>query len=151
MTIPFNAGAGQTIDLPQIDQATFYHTDTGAPTSAQFYINLPGVAVKDACTWGTSAKREGNWAPINIGGSDNHVNRNAFWSMFPNMPTQPNPTLPYNIRLTGSGISPSTGCVYDGPAGKFIFEGGERDAFSGTASGCTIAVEVGGSLLYELY
>ncbi|KAJ5161705.1 hypothetical protein N7492_007097 [Penicillium capsulatum] len=40
-------------------------------TSAQYYINTPGVSAEEGCVWGTSAKAVGNWSPYTAGANTN--------------------------------------------------------------------------------
>jgi SUN family beta-glucosidase len=152
MTIPYVVPAGGAVNLPVIPMDKYWHTRSGAPTSAQFYINNKGVPVEQACIWGNGDPRirAGNAAPMNLGGGA-EVN-DGYWSMFSNKPTQPNPLLDFKIKMSGSGITPSIGCEYDGPVGVVKFNGQDISTLNmGGASGCTIRAERGGELEYLLY
>jgi len=50
-----------------IPDAKNYFKHEGNPTSAQYYVNNPGVPVSSACTWNTDGSHAGNWAPTFCG------------------------------------------------------------------------------------
>jgi hypothetical protein len=117
--------------------ASEYYEWEGAATSAQYYINPAGVAVKDACQWGTAGSNMGNWAPVNMG-----VGKTAagtFISIFPNAPTNPDGKLDFTITITGD------------VSGKCEYKGGQYYN-NGVVSptGCTAGVNPGGSAVFEL-
>ena len=98
-TVPMNTQPGQTYELCNPDQNTYYRWQD-APTSAQYYVNNAGVPLNKACDWGHAGADEGNWAPINIGASRG-ADGNTYLSILPNAPTNPNAKLNFNIQIKG--------------------------------------------------
>lgn len=136
-TVPLNTEAGGTYPLTNVNSASYY-TWEGSSTTAQYYINPQGASVSDACCWGSAGTNLGNWAPVNAGvgqGSDGVT----FISLFPNVPTNPDGTLDYTIKITGD-VSGS--CEYTG--GKYYSNGVE------SSTGCTVSVTSGGTATFDL-
>ena len=69
----------------------------------------------------------GNWAPVNAGVGVG-AGSITFISLFPNVPTNPDGTLDYTIKITGDV---NGDCSYSG--GKF-FSGGVE-----SPTGCTVS------------
>jgi SUN family beta-glucosidase len=65
-TVPVVVDPGQTQELACPDSGTYYKWKDMA-TSAQYYLNPIGVGPEEACQWGSSGTKKGNWAPINFG------------------------------------------------------------------------------------
>jgi SUN family beta-glucosidase len=143
MTLPIDSQPGTDIELAVIDQNEYFRWQ-GKPTSAQYYINPAGVPVQEACIWGNGAKRVGNWAPLNMGGS--WVGNEGFWSLFTNNPTQIDGYLDYDIKVSGDV---SFECAYGNGQ---ICANGVCHATVGqiSAQGCTVSVRPGGSIFYTL-
>lgn len=133
-TVALNALPGSTVRVTCPDAKDYYRTWEGSPTSAQYYINPSGLDVEEACNWGTPGSNSGNWAPVNmgVGKADSGT---TFVSLFPNVPTNTNGVLDYNIDITGDvtgqcsykngkyykdGVLSPTGCTV-GVNGKAIF------------------------------
>ncbi|POS83170.1 hypothetical protein EPUL_006566, partial [Erysiphe pulchra] len=116
-TVALNALPGSTVKVTCPDSKDYYRTWEGSPTSAQYYINPSGFDVEEACTWGSAGSNLGNWAPVNmgVGKADSGT---TFVSLFPNLPTNPNGVLDFNIDITGD----VTGhCAYKN--GKYYKDG----------------------------
>ncbi|AMD22417.1 HGR078Cp [Eremothecium sinecaudum] len=71
MLIPtlVDGGSQQTLAVPG--------TEYWAGTAAHYYVNPPGVSVKDACVWGTKENARGNWAPY-VTGANQDASGNTF-------------------------------------------------------------------------
>lgn len=98
MYIPVDSQPGTTLPLTCPDASNYFEWE-GKLTSAQYYINMPGYAIEKACVWGSAGDDFGNWAPgvLGVGYSAGQ----AWVSIMPNTPTQPNAKVPYTITLTG--------------------------------------------------
>lgn len=125
-TIPLNTEPGSTNPLTNPISADYY-THEGEPTTAQYYINPQGASVADACCWSSAGTNMGNWAPVNAGVGVG-AGSITFISLFPNVPTNPDGTLDYTIKITGDV---NGDCSYSG--GKF-FSGGVE-----SPTGCTVS------------
>lgn len=64
--VPLNTQPESTSPLTCPD-ANNYFRWKGLPTTAQYYINNQGIALHDACMWGTDGSNMGNWAPTFLG------------------------------------------------------------------------------------
>jgi hypothetical protein len=126
-TIPLNVAAGATEDLTCPDASNYYNWG-GKSTSAQYYVNPAGTSQEDACQWGNGGSQIGNWAPLNIGVGKSTTGE-TFISMFWNKPTNPNPSLGFNVEIQG-GISGT--CKLED--GVFYSNG------VASASGCTVSL-----------
>jgi hypothetical protein len=102
MVVPVDSQPGSTMPLTCPDGETYYQWE-GKITSAQYYINMPGYAIEDACVWGSEGDDFGNWAPgvLGVGYSAGQ----AWVSIMPNWPTQMNAQIPYSITLTGDNAA----------------------------------------------
>ncbi|TID23451.1 ATP-dependent permease [Venturia nashicola] len=135
MSVPLDVLPGKTRKLAVPDAATFWKTRSGAGTSAQYYINMPGYSVEKACVWGDQGDDFGNFAPANLGvGISNGV---AYVSLFKNYPSQKVATLPYTITIHGGSIP----CRYRN--GKYCTGEGYSDCKSDGNAGCTVAASSG--------
>ena len=74
----------------------------GMSTSAQYYINMAGFAVENACNWSTDGSYEGNWAPITLGVGTDTYGKSwlSIQSTQQNFPTTYK-ALDYTIELIG--------------------------------------------------
>ncbi|KAF2709952.1 glycoside hydrolase family 132 protein [Pleomassaria siparia CBS 279.74] len=143
MTIPLTVSPGETAELANPNQGGYYFWDD-KPTSAQYYINNKGVPEKDACTWGSSDKTAGNWAPLNFGTSWDDINMNmGFPSLAPNNPTT-DAKLDFTVTFTGDGIQ--NACRYNGHTKKFCQGPANDYSQCDNAAGCTAAVKAGNTL-----
>jgi hypothetical protein len=131
-TVPLDVEPGSTYPVTCPDANNYYMWE-GSFTSAQYYINPSGVAVDQACCWGTAGSNIGNWAPVNMG-----VGRDSsgvtFISLFQNAPTNPDGQLDFNIRIVG-GVSGD--CEYkenSAGTGKSYWSNGVE-----SATGCTVS------------
>ncbi|KAI9802632.1 MAG: hypothetical protein M1825_002654 [Sarcosagium campestre] len=126
MTHPANFDDTATeYELTCPDQSTF-RTQSGALTTAQYYVNCPGTPMKDGCTWNKQGSNRGNFAPLNVGcGYDQGTN---WLSLQRNDPTNPNGILTgVTVNITGGSVS----CEYSN--GKFYENGVEK------YGGCTVS------------
>lgn len=128
-TVPLNVEPNTTDNLTCPD-ADKYYKWTGSSTSAQYYVNPAGVAVKDACTWGSNANPWGNYAPLNLGVG--YSNGAAWLAIFQNAPTT-DAKLDFTIEIVGDGVSGS--CKYTN--GKYC-SGSNYETCSST-TGCTVS------------
>ncbi|KAI9845015.1 MAG: hypothetical protein M1837_005159 [Sclerophora amabilis] len=126
-TIPLLTKPGGSVELTCPDEATYYKWE-GKPTSAQYYVNPPGVPLEKACTWG-SGGNVGNSAPVNLG-----VGKSAgssWLSIMPNYPTNSEVNLDMKIAIVSSnGGKVSGSCKYEN--GQFHDDNGTND------KGCTV-------------
>jgi hypothetical protein len=104
-----------------------YYSWEGSATTAQYYINPQGAAVSEACCWGSAGSNMGNWAPVNVGVGVG-AGDITYISVFPNVPTNPDGTLDYSIKITGDVTG---NCEYSG--GKYYSNGAE------SPTGCTVS------------
>jgi hypothetical protein len=138
MSIPVDAQPGSTHQLACPDAATYYRWQ-GKGTSAQYYINLPGYSVDQACVWGNQGDNYGNFAPANLGVG--FSNGRAWLSIAQNLPTQPNVVLPYTVEIRGDTISDT--CRYQN--GRYC----SGPNYSTCSTGCTVSAS-GGNVYYVL-
>ncbi|OBA23642.1 SUN-domain-containing protein [Metschnikowia bicuspidata var. bicuspidata NRRL YB-4993] len=132
MVIPTVVDAGETSILTVVNQETYYTTNSGGKTSAQYYVNNAGVSWKDGCLWGTSGSGVGNWAPLNFGaGYDSGV---SYLSLIKN----PNnvDAANFNVKIEGESDATTVGsCSYE--AGIYTSSSGDN------TDGCTLSVTSG--------
>lgn len=134
MYLPTLVSAGSTVDLYNPYQSESYEW-LGLTTSAQFYLNMQGVPVEQACTWTPDSpytKVAGNWAGINLGTSVN-ADGETFLSIFHNTPTS-TAALDYNIKIAGTpsggkGDVSGLACDYDYSS----------NTITGGGNGCTVS------------
>ncbi|KAK0940158.1 Sperm-associated antigen 4 protein [Friedmanniomyces endolithicus] len=129
-TIPLDAQPGSTSNLTCPD-ASNYYTWEGGHTSAQYYVNPAGVAVQDACQWGSAANPWGNYAPLNLGVG--YSNGAAWLAIFQNAPTT-TAQLDFAVEIVGDGVSGS--CKYSN--GQYC--SGESCS---AVTGCTVSISSG--------
>lgn len=128
-TVPTDVGAGVTTNLTCPDAANYYQWQ-GKSTSAQYYVNPAGVAVSDACQWGSPANPWGNYAPMNIGvGWSNGA---AWLSVFQNSPTT-NAKQQFTVTITGDNVSGT--CRYS----NGVYCGGANYDQCSSTTGCTVS------------
>lgn len=135
MVVPATANPGETVDLCNPDQETYYIWD-GSATTAQYYLNKAGISTEDACVWNSPVDPEGagNWAPI-ILGVGKAADGNTYLSIFQNLPTS-TAKLNFNVEVTGDV---NAECSYiDGQ-------------WTGGSSGCTTTLQPGGSAVYRFF
>jgi hypothetical protein len=138
-TVPVDIAGGSTNALACPDADKYYKWKGGA-TSAQYYINPAGVAVSDACQWGTAANPWGNFAPTNLGVG--WKDGRAWLSVFQNHPTT-DAKLDYTITIKGDGISGT--CRYQN--GQYC--GGANYNDCSSTGGCTVSSPI--SILMRLF
>lgn len=134
MYLPTLVSAGSTVDLYNPLQSESYEWQ-GLTTSAQYYLNMQGVSVGQACTWTPSApytESAGNWAGMNLGTSVNQ-DGNTFLSIFHNTPTS-TAALDYNIQVAGTADG-GTGSV-NGLECSYEYS---SNAVTGGGNGCTVS------------
>lgn len=129
-TVPVNAMPGETTNLTCPNAANYY-TWEGGSTSAQYYVNPAGVALEDACQWGSSANPWGNYAPMNVGVG--YSDGAAWLSIFQNSPTT-DAKQDFCVEITGDSISGT--CRYSN--GQYC-GGANYDDCSPTV-GCTVRI-----------
>jgi hypothetical protein len=132
MSIPVDVSPGETQRLTCPDSDKYYLSKGVDPTSAQYYINLPGYSVEKACVWGDIGNDFGNFAPGNLGVG--YRGGRAWISMAPNWPSQPALNIPYTIEILGA----STKCRYRG--GQYCV-GDNYETCSEV--GCTVSADSG--------
>jgi hypothetical protein len=71
MLIPTEVHAGTT-EVIAVPDPSYW-----VSTAAHYYINAPGVGVKEGCVWGTKAKPIGNWSPY-VAGANADASGNTF-------------------------------------------------------------------------
>lgn len=126
-TVPLNTKPGKTYPLTCPDADNYYNWK-GGKTSAQYYVNPMGVAVKDACQWGSSANPWGNFAPMNLGVG--YSGGRAWLSIFQNSPTT-DAKLDFTVEIKG-GDDMSGSCKYSN--GQYC-----SDTGCSTTTGCTVS------------
>lgn len=125
-TVPLNTMPGKTYPLTCPDADNYYNW-RGGKTSAQYYVNPAGVAMKDACQWGSDANPWGNFAPMNLGVG--FSNGRAWLSIFQNSPTT-DAKLEFSVELKGDDMSGS--CKYSN--GQYC-----SDTGCSSTTGCTVS------------
>ncbi|SLM36150.1 sun domain protein [Lasallia pustulata] len=80
-----------------------------AGTSAEFYINPPGITTEKACVWGSSSNPYGNWSPYVAGANMDHTG-NTYVKLAWN-PIYLEPTTPFRNEMPTWGVE----IVCDGP------------------------------------
>lgn len=135
MSIPLDVRPGRTRRLACPDKDRYWKTQSGAGTSAQYYINMPGYSVEKACVWGDNGDDFGNFAPTNIGVGIS--GGTAYISLFKNYPSQPNVNLPYTITIEGGSIP----CQYRN--GQYCTGENYSNCQSTGNAGCTVAASSG--------
>lgn len=127
MNIATIVGAGSTSPITVVDLGSYYVWQ-GKPTSAQYYVNQPGVSKSDGCIWSSQSAGQGNWAPMNFGAG--YTNGIAYLSLIPNPLNKA--TYNANIKIVADDASTVIGsCVY------------ENGNYDGGADGCTVSVTAG--------
>ena len=101
MVIPLNTEPESMNNLTCPDASSYYKHE-GDPTTAQYYINNQGVALTDACTWGSDGTDMGNWAPTYLGVGQDPYGKTwlAIASTAQNDPTNYR-ALNYTIEIVG--------------------------------------------------
>lgn len=135
MSVPLDVLPGATNRLASVDQQKFWKTQSGELTTAQYYINMPGYSVEQACRWGESSDDFGNFSPANIGVGYNAGN--AYVSIFRNWPSQKTAFLPYTVTIEGGSMP----CRYQN--GQYCSGEGFRNCQSEENAGCTVAASSG--------
>lgn len=129
MVIPTVVGAGSSESLSVVDEDSYYQWQ-GKKTSAQYYVNNPGVSKEDGCVWSSSGSGKGNWAPLVVGSG--YTNGITYLSIMPNPNNSDGPS--FNVKIVGDDVDGD--CKY------------EDGSFSGSSSdGCTAAVRSGSAQL----
>lgn len=135
MYLPTLVSAGSTVDLYNPYQSESYEW-LGSTTSAQYYLNLQGLSVDQACTWTPDApysEKAGNWAGMNLGTSVNSDGE-TFLSIFHNTPTS-DASMDYDIQVAGTaeggdGDVSGLECRYESAS----------NSVTGGGNGCTVSL-----------
>ncbi|CUM63081.1 uncharacterized protein PRCAT00000646001 [Priceomyces carsonii] len=147
MLIPTSVGSGlTTLAVPGPDYF--------ASTAAHYYINAPGISTSDACSWGTSSKPQGNWAPyvaganvddsgktfVKIGWNPKHID--DFSGQKPD----------FGVRVTCENESDCNGldCELNPKNGYNSVKGSSGDKQEG-ASFCVVTVNKGSKANIEVF
>lgn len=132
MVIPTVVEAGGSSTITVVNQETYWKTQSGDKTSAQYYVNNAGISWTDGCVWGTEGSGLGNWAPLNFGaGYDSGI---SYLSLIKN----PNnlDAANFNVQLVGATGSTTVGsCEYNN--GVYTNDSGDNE------DGCTLSVTSG--------
>ncbi|KAJ2906088.1 hypothetical protein MKZ38_003125 [Zalerion maritima] len=133
MLIPIAVEPGTTHDVTNPSQTEYLWK--GMKTSAQYYLNNPGLTRDQACTWDSDESNiasAGDKAPTNFGtGIDGGT---TYFSIFPNAAVS-TATLEYNVQISVDGEETCT--LVDG-------------VYSTSSSGCTGASS-GGDIVIKFY
>ncbi|KAK5114164.1 hypothetical protein LTR62_002734 [Meristemomyces frigidus] len=132
-TVPLDTQPGTISNLTCPDAANYY-TWEGGHTSAQYYVNPKGVAVSDACQWGSSANPWGNYAPLNLGVG--YSNGAAWLAIFQNLPTT-SASLDFTVTITGDNVNGN--CRYSN--GQYC--SGPNYSQCSSTTGCTVSISSG--------
>lgn len=147
MLIPTNVDGGneETLAVPG--------TEYWAGTSAHYYVNPPGVSTSDGCTWGTSAKAEGNWSPYVVGVNQDD-NKDTFvkigWNpiyldAFTSLPS-------FGLRITCDDESKCNGLKCEiNPSNGLNSVSGSSTTGSGSANFCVVTASQGASAKVEIF
>ena len=124
-TIPTELQSGDTQSLTVPDAGSYYEWK-GLSTSAQYYLNPPGIPASQGCQWGSPGDNWGNYAPINFGVG---AKDGTTWiSIMANTPTT-TASYPGTVEIQGD-ISGS--CSYSN--GQYYSDGSPNSA------GCTVSL-----------
>ena len=113
--MPLNTQPGQNHPLTCPESKNYYQW-LDKPTTAQYYVNMKGISVDQACQWSTDGSYKGNWAPINFG-----VGQDVYGKTWLSITStkQNNPVswkdLDYNVEIKGELGGP---CFYVYKNGK---------------------------------
>ncbi|KAK5714159.1 Beta-glucosidase (SUN) [Elasticomyces elasticus] len=129
-TVPLDTQPGSTSNLTCPDADNYYNWQ-GGHTSAQYYVNPEGVAVQDACQWGSPDNPWGNYAPLNLGVG--YSNGAAWLAIFQNAPTT-SAKLDFAVEITGDNIVGS--CKYSN--GQYC-----SGSSCSSTTGCTVSIASG--------
>ncbi|KAK3116258.1 Beta-glucosidase (SUN) [Teratosphaeriaceae sp. CCFEE 6253] len=129
-TVPLNTQPGSTSNLTCPDADNYYNWQ-GGHTSAQYYVNPAGVAVSDACQWGSDSNPWGNFAPLNLGVG--YSNGAAWLAIFQNAPTT-SAKLDFSVEIVGDNLSGS--CKYEN--GQYC-----SGSSCSAVTGCTVSISEG--------
>ena len=130
MTIPLNTQPGSTNPLTCPSEDSYYRWQ-GKSTSAQYYVNNMGVSVQGRCWWNKPGSNNGNYAPVNLGVG--YSAGQAWLSIIPNKPTNPDAQLNFEIELQGEQMSGK--CKYS----KGQYCSGDNYENCG-GDGCTVCI-----------
>jgi len=104
-TVPLNVEPGVTNPLTCPDASTYYKHE-GSGTSAQYYVNMQGIAVSEACQWDNDGSNMGNFAPVYFGvGKDESGLTWLAMSTTAQNGESGYENLNYTVTITGSGLS----------------------------------------------
>ena len=107
MLIPTYVGAGSSAVLAVPD------TSYWCKTSAEYFINPPGVSTTAGCVWGSASQPVGNWASF-VCGANMDTNGNTFVTVGANPIYWCEPANGYSQRDPGYAVKiecPQGGCV----------------------------------------
>lgn len=135
MSIPLDVRPGKTRRLACPDASKYWKTSSGAGTSAQYYINMPGYSVEKACVWGNPGDDFGNYAPANLGVGIS--GGTAYISIFKNYPSQQSAVLPYTVTVEGGNMR----CQYKN--GQVCRGENYETCESARNAGCTVGTTEG--------
>ena len=109
-----NTQPGEKSPLTCPDASTYYKHQN-VDTSAQYYVNLAGVEMKKACSWGSdetdSGNAYGNWAPVNMGVGTNSQGA-TFVSLLSTEQNFPKKVVPLNFNIEMKGDFGGSACMY---------------------------------------
>ncbi|AAS52372.1 AEL312Cp [Eremothecium gossypii ATCC 10895] len=152
MLIPTLVGGGssQTLAVPG--------TDYWAGTAAHYYVNPPGVSVKDACIWGTKENARGNWAPY-VTGANQDAEGNTFvtvgWNPIYLEPETPfrNVKPSYGLRIVCDNEEDCVGlpCGIDPSVNGVNEIQGSGSTGAGGANFCVVTAKKGAKARVEVF
>ena len=132
-----------------IVEGSKYYKHLGSSVSAQYYVNPKGVAVQDACLWGSDQTANGlatgNWASVNIGLGQNEEGA-TFISLLSTEQNHPNKVVSLGFNIALEGDFGGSSCSYQmvNGVGQFCSQDGcqtqgQYVAGTGPVPGCTVS------------
>jgi hypothetical protein len=122
-TVPLNTQPGTTSQLTCPNASTYYK-HLNMATTAEYYVNMKGTSVQNACTWGTDGSSAGNWAPVVFGvGMDESGNTwLSIQSTIQNFPSTYQ-SLDFTVELQGNLGGSACYFVNQGGVGYYCSSG----------------------------
>ena len=125
-TVPTRVAPNGYAKLSITDSGTYFkHGPNHDMTSAEYYLNLAGYDIEEACQWDSNnGQGIGNWAPVNLGLGTDSTGKMAYIGLFSAEQVLHDPASPgtpinlnYNVMVTAG----SQTCEYRVENGKGNF------------------------------